>query len=65
MKNINWKEYIDNKGYKHKYANVEMLAGLMTCSECPLYSKCALKGEQDSCDEYNEKLQELKEKGIE
>lgn len=61
---VEWKSYTDKYGYEWLYTNVEMLCGLMMCGDCKLYGTCAMKGEEDSCYEYNEKLEELKKEGI-
>ena len=63
-KEIKWKKYIDSEGYTYIYSTIEMLCGLITCMECPNYSKCSKNNEFDSCYEYNEKLKELKKEGI-
>lgn len=58
------KEYTDKEGYTYKYFNVEDLCGEMVCMNCPHYNKCSKNNEQDSCEDYMEKLEELKKEGI-
>jgi len=53
------KEYIDKEGYTYKYFNVEDLCGEMVCMNCPHYNKCSNNNEQDSCEDYMNKLGEL------
>lgn len=58
------KGYTDKEGYVYSYSNIEDLCTQIMCCNCPLYGACAMKGEQDSCEDYMDKLKELKKEGI-
>ena len=53
-------EYTDKEGNKYKYFKVEDLCGEMVCMNCPHYNKCSKNNEQDSCEDYMNKLAEPK-----
>ena len=63
---IEVKEYKDSEGYIYKYYNIEDLCEQIVCGgcNCPHHPRCLEQKEEDSCYEYNEKLEELKMKGI-
>lgn len=58
------KEYTDKDGYTFKYYDIDDLCFEMICQSCRLESQCEKYNEFDCCYEYNEKLEELKKKGI-
>ena len=62
-----WKSYKDNKGRLYFYKTIDMLCEMISCkiSDCPNWAKCTRNKEQNSCNEYNKTLKELKAKGIE
>ena len=56
------KEYKDKSGYTYNYFTIEDLCEQIVCgnSNCHQHPRCLEQKEEYCCQEYNEKLEELK-----
>ena len=55
------KEYTDKEGYIYKYSSIEDLCEQIVCggSNCRYHPRCLEQKEEDSCEDYMNKLEEL------